>query len=195
MQTYDSGFEVGSTDLSQSLRFRYPRLMDFWNSISPGLLGVNNSRYTRTRLACWNVHFWVRRVKYLHFAPSVSQFWSNWTNTMSCQLSVGHDHLLDYSADRGHNCRTCRTLLVGFGVLPWTPTRAFFRTYSVDSATLGYQRDAQGKRRKELTEAGHRRRSMAEGRGCRAGSMAESKLGSKTNWEFQKLRESTETLS
>ena len=78
-------------------------LLNFQMAISSSLFKVMNSCSNPHKLEARTVHFWARRVKYLHFAPSVSQFWSN---TMSCQQSVGHDHLLQYFADRGPNCRT-----------------------------------------------------------------------------------------
>ena len=67
---------------------------------------------------------------------------------MSCQQSVGHDHLLDYSADRGHNCRTCRTLLVQWLV------SVFYRERRHGHNTFEPTLPKLAKRSRETTEAG-----------------------------------------
>ena len=110
--TTDSGSEVRSPIRSKSGRFGSWGEMHFPSSISSKLFGVMNSRYTRTRLACWNVHY---RAWKLIISILVSQFRSS--DPTLCEQSVEHDHLHEYYPAEGITADSVETLLLGFGVL------------------------------------------------------------------------------
>ena len=97
---------------TKSIRFGKWGEMHFPSSISSKLFGVTNSRYTRTQLACWNVHY---RTWKLIIYILVSHFRSS--DPTLCEQSVEHDHLHEYYPAEGITADSVETLLLGFGVL------------------------------------------------------------------------------